>query len=69
MKVTIEVKLPPVTYIRMVMEKSTCPCGRNITLLCPSETDLPTEMPSFFICWQCRKISRPGIGPVEEDKS
>lgn len=55
-------------YTRLVAEKSSCQCGRNVTLVCPNDETLPTEFPSFYICWACRNISQVAVGPIEEEK-
>lgn len=51
-----------------VCDKDFCPtCHSNVGLLAPEDMD-PTQ-PSFYICWECKKVFHIGEGEVKSGDS
>jgi hypothetical protein len=55
-------------YVLQLDEKSFCPkCGKNVELLCESNSFKKTLGPWFYICFDCRLVAEVGKGEVPRE--
>ena len=60
--------MPTSKYLLVIPTHSSfCPdCKGDVSLLCPIK--LRTPAPSFYICWECKRVFQVGAGPVRKSE-
>lgn len=54
-------------YVIQKASMSHCPdCNDAVDLLCPAGFEA-WAIPTFYICWACKKVFQVGMGPVERE--
>jgi hypothetical protein len=54
-------------YVMLKAERSHCKtCDKNVYLLCDGGLK-PTNLPAFYICFDCMFVGECGVGEVQTD--